>query len=107
MTDLELKRLAHFIVIEQSQSEQWMTAFVAAQAKNKKPEKRIVSAKKAAEILGLSVWQLYRIKDDENGMPRFSYIKSGNKKSSTLKFNAVTLVDEYEKYIAKKRMTHK
>ena len=48
-----LKRLAHFIVLEQTS--------------NKETPKRFVSAEEAAEILGMSVEKLYRIKDDENG----------------------------------------
>ena len=64
--------------------------------------KRLVPAKKAADMLSISVWQLYRIKDDKDGRPQFSYTK-GDSKSSPLKFNAVTLVDEYERYLANKR----
>jgi len=103
MTDGELRRLAHFIVLEQASSQEWMEAFAKEYAKitkGKESPKRFVSAKQAAGILGISVWQLYRIKDDENGNPRFSYIKSGAEKSSTLKFNAATLMDEYERYIS-------
>ena len=103
MTDNELKRLAHLIVMEQAQNEEWMQAFAKAQAKLQKTEKRLVSAKKAAEILGISTWQLYRIKDDEDGKPQFSYTK-GESHSSPLKFNAATLTDEYERYLAKKRV---
>ena len=105
MTDGELRRLAHFIVLEQASSKEWMEAFAKEYAritKGKETPKRFVSAKQAAVILGISVWQLYRIKDDENGKPRFSYIKSGTEKSSTLKFNAATLVEEYERYISSK-----
>lgn len=45
------ERLAHFIVLEQTSE----------------TPNRFVSAEEAAVILGISVWQLYRIKDDENG----------------------------------------
>lgn len=99
MTDAELKRLAHLIVLEQASNEEWMMAFAKAQSKMKKPEKKLISAKKAAEILGISVWQLYRIKDDEDGRPRFSYTK-GSSQSSPLKFNSATLVEEYERYLS-------
>lgn len=103
MTDNEMKRLAHLIVMEQAQNEEWMLAFAQAQAKLQKTEKKLVSAKKAADMLGISVWQLYRIKDDEYGKPQFSYTK-GDSQSSPLKFNAVTLIDEYEHYLAKKKV---
>ena len=48
MTDNELKRLAHLIVIEQAQNEDWMLAFAKAQSKLQKTEKRLISSKKAA-----------------------------------------------------------
>lgn len=100
MTDQELQKLARLIVIEQANNEQWMEAFARANAKLQKPEKRLVSAKKAADILGISVWQLYKIKDDEYGRPNFSYTK-GDSQSSPLKFNANTLIEEYERLLAK------
>ncbi len=68
----------------------------------KEPKKKLVSAKIAADTLGISVWQLYRIKDDEDGRPRFSYSK-GSSQSSPLKFNAVTLIEEYERFLSTKR----
>lgn len=102
MTDNELKRLAHLIVIEQAQNEDWMLAFAKAQSKLQKTEKRLISSKKAAEMLGISVWQLYRIKDDEDGRPQFSYTK-GESQSSPIKFNAATLMDEYERFLARKK----
>lgn len=102
MTDNELRRLAHLIVLEQASNEQWMIAFAKAQSKLQKPQKKLVSAKIAAEMLGISVWQLYRIKDDEDGTPRFSYTK-GESQSSPLKFDASTLLEEYEKYLASKK----
>ncbi len=71
-------------------------------SKGMKKAKRLVPAKKAAEMLGISVWQLYRIKDDKDGRPQFSYTKGGSQ-SSPIKFNAVTLIDEYERYLAHKR----
>ncbi len=71
-------------------------------SKGMKKTKRLISAKKAAEILGISVWQLYRIKDDADGVPQFSYTK-GDSQSSPLKFNETTLIEEYERYLANKR----
>lgn len=71
-----------------------------AQAAGRRPASKLVSAKDAAAMLGISVMQLYHIKDDENGMPRFSYIKAGSAKSATLKFDLSKLMKEYEQYIA-------
>lgn len=102
MTDLELRKLAKMIVQEQARSSEWMNAFAKAQAHNQKPAETLVSAQKAATILGISVWQLYRIKDDEDGRPQFTYIK-GDSKSSPIKFNSATLMEEYERYVAKKK----
>ena len=100
MTDNELRRLAHYIVLEQANNEQWLTAYAKAQSKLRVPEKRLIGAKKAAEMLGISVTLLRRIKDDENGVPQFSYVKGGSK-SSPLKFNAAKLMEEYERYVSR------
>lgn len=103
MTDLELRKLARMIVQEQAENEQWMIAFAKAQSKLQKPVEKLVSPAKAAEILGISVWQLYHIKDDEDGRPRFSYVKTGNSQSSPLKFNAATILEEYDRYLSQKK----
>ena len=103
MSDNELRRLAKMIVIEQANNEQWLMNFAKAQQKMQKPEMRLVSAKKAAEMLGISVWQLYRIKDDESGRPQLSYTK-GDSQSSPLKFDASTLLEDYERYLARKKL---
>ena len=102
MTDSEMRRLAHYIVVEQASNEQWLTAYAKAQSKLREPQRRLISAKEAASMLGISVWQLYRIKDDDNGAPQFSYTK-GNAKSSPLKFNSATLLEEYERYLSKQK----
>ncbi len=102
MSDNELRRLAHLIVLEQASNEQWMIAFAKAQSKLQKPQKKLVSAKIAADTLGISVWQLYRIKDDEDGRPQFSYTK-GESQSSPLKFDASTLLEDYERYLARRK----
>lgn len=101
MTDFELRKLAHYIVVEQASNEQWLTAFAKAQAKIKNSEKRLISAKKAANMLGISVHQLRRIKDDEDGKPQFSYTK-GSAKSSPIKFDVSRLIEEYNMFLAKK-----
>ncbi len=102
MTDSELQRLAHMIVLEQASNEKWMAAFAKACAGLQQSEQKLISAHKAADMLGISVWQLYRIKDDEEGKPRFSYTK-GKSKSSPLKFNAATLLDEFERYLSQNK----
>jgi len=71
-----------------------------AKAIGSRPVKKLVSAKEAAAMLGISVMQLYHIKDDENGAPRFSYIKTGSSKQASLKFDLSKLMKEYERYIA-------
>lgn len=68
-----------------------------------KRKPKLVSPNKAAEILGISVWQLYRIKDNANGIPRFSYIKTGNSNSSPLKFDASKILEEYELYLSERK----
>ncbi len=64
------------------------------------PARRLVTTKEAAAMLGISAMQLYHIKDDENGVPRFSYIKTGSSKQAPLKFDASKLMKEYERFIA-------
>ena len=71
-----------------------------AKAISHKPVKKLISAKDAAAMLGISVMQLYHIKDDENGVPRFSYIKTGSSRQASLKFDSSKLMTEYERYIA-------
>lgn len=104
MSDGELRRLARMIVQEQAKSEAWMTAFAKAKAKLEKPTKNLVSAKQAAEMIGISVWQLYRIKDDENGHPQFTYVK-GDSQSSPLYFDADLLIEEYKKFQLRRKMS--
>jgi len=71
-----------------------------AKAMSHKQVNKLVSTKEAAAMLGISAMQLYHIKDDENGVPRFSYIKTGSAKQATLKFDSSKLMREYEHYIA-------
>ena len=97
MTYNELQTLAKLIVQEQASSKEWMEAFVKAQSEVKVPSVKYVSAKTAAEMLGMSVWQLYRIKG------HLTHKKSGKEQSSTLKFDAWKLVEDYERYIASKK----
>ena len=66
------------------------------QKSGKNLQRRNVNAKVAADMLGISVRQLRRIKDS------FSYVKTGNTQQSGIMFNANTLHEEYEAYIASK-----
>lgn len=100
MSYSEMRQLAKLIVEEQANSEAWMAAFAKANSKLQKKDDKLLSAKEAADMLGISVSLLYHIKDYEDGRPRFSYIKCGKSKSATLKFKASTLVEEYERYVA-------
>lgn len=106
MTYSEMQTLARLIVQEQARNPEWMAAYIEAQSKQEKSEDKLISAKEAASKLGISVWLLYRIKDDENGNPQFSYRK-GESQSSPLKFNAATLMKEYDAYLAKRRINKK
>lgn len=103
LSDLELRKLARMIVEEQAENEQWMMNFAKAQSKLKEKERRLVSPEEAAKMIGISVWQLYHIKDDEHGNPRFSYVKSGESRSSRLKFDASVIVDEYSRFLASRK----
>ena len=94
MTDAELKKLASYIVQEQARSKEWMTAYVREQ-NLQSSEPLYYTPRQAAQVLGISVSSLYKIKD------AFTYIKSGSSKSSTLKFAVKTLQEEYNQYLIK------
>ena len=104
MTDREIDLLTQRIVFHAMNSDELIARVSKAMQKNKKPEKKLISLKKAAEMLGISHWQLYRIKDDASGRPQFSYVKTGTAKSSTVKFNAATIHEEYERYLASRKI---
>lgn len=104
MSDGELRRLARMIVQEQAKSEAWMMAYAKAKAELEKPSKKLVPAKQAAEMIGISVWQLYRIKDDENGCPQFTYVK-GDSQSSPLYFDGDLLVEEYRRFQLRRKVS--
>ena len=97
MTDTEIRKLAHYVVMEACTNDDLLRKIANMTTKAQKPPKRLVSAKRAAERLGISVWQLYRIKE------HFSYVKGGDSNSSVLKFNESTLVDEYELYLMSRK----
>lgn len=94
MTDQELQKLAAMIVEQQAKDKAWMQAYVAERIRQEGIDgnTNLVSAAKAAEILGISVSRLYHIKQ------HFHYVKGGSK-SSPLKFDADRLKEDYLDYI--------
>ena len=96
MTTEELKQLAQFMVEAASANKTFMHNLARAMH-DVQQEKRLITAKEAAQMLNISVWTLYRI------MPAFSAIKTGSSKSSTWRFNADTLLQEYENYLVSRQ----
>lgn len=98
MSDVELRKLAHYIVVE-AREDDVLLAKVAKmlQKFSVKQERRNVNAKVAADMLGISVRQLRRIKE------HFSCVKTGTSKQAGIMFNANTLQQEYDAYIALKQ----
>lgn len=95
MTDYELQRLAAMIVESQANNKEWMQAYVAERIRQEQginASTNLVSANKAAEILGISVGHLRRIKE------HFHYVK-GRSQSSPLRFDADKLKEDYLNYI--------
>jgi len=95
MTDSELQKLAAMIVEQQSKDKAWMQAYVAERIRQEQGmdgNTNLVSAAKAAEIIGISVGHLYHIKD------HLHYVKGGSQ-SSPLKFDADRLKEDYLNYI--------
>lgn len=83
------------IVEQQSKDKAWMQAYVAEHIRQEQGidgNTNLVSAAKAAEILGISVSRLYHIKNN------FHYVKGGSQ-SSPLKFDADRLKEDYLLYI--------
>lgn len=99
MSDMELMKLAHYVALElEARGDEGFLAKLAKmlQKSGKAEQRRNVNAKAAAQILGISVRQLRRIKDN------FSYVKTGTSQQAGIMFNANTLQDEYEAYVASK-----
>ena len=95
MTDYELQKLAAMIVEQLSKNKAFMQAYVAKRIRQEQgidASTNLVSAAKAAEILGISVGHLRRIKD------HLHYVKGGSQ-SSPLKFDADRLKEDYLLYI--------
>ena len=97
MTDYEIKKIAKAIIEEALQNDALLRKIASYGQLQGKGGERLVTAKEAAKMLGISVSHLYHIKDDENGVPQFNYIK-GNGKQAPLRFNANTLMSDYERY---------
>ena len=57
---------------------------------------RLISCREAAARLGISMDRLRKIKDDEAGTPRFSYVKRGEGQRARLYFDADRLMGEYQ-----------
>lgn len=95
MTDQELQKLAAMIVEQQAKDKAWMQAYVAEHIRQEQgidASTNLVSASEAAEIIGISVGHLRRIKD------HLHYVKGGSQ-SSPLKFDADRLKEDYLDYI--------
>lgn len=103
LTNGDCKKMMDYFIQALKQDAELQAVMANALRKSVKPCKQLISAKAAAKLAGISVWQLYRIKDDECGKPRFSYIKTGHTKSSTLRFNANTFMDEYQRYVSSRQ----
>lgn len=101
MTDDDLKRLAHFIVMEQATNETFIKALAKATRELTQTE-RLVSLKEAAAIIGKSVSWLYKHKE-ENGVRNFSFVKDDSSQNASVMFNATTLMDEYNSYVRRKK----
>lgn len=59
-------------------------------------DQRLIPCREAAERLGISMDRLRKIKDDDKGTPRFSYIKRGEGQRARLYFDADRLMAEYQ-----------
>lgn len=105
MTEREIDLLAQRICFYAKNDDELLEKVAKFIGKSSKPEPRLVSTKRAAEIIGISEWQLYHIKDDEDGRPQFTYVKAGNSKSARLKFDASVIREEYERFLSKKKNT--
>ena len=105
MTEREIDLLAQRICFYAKNDDELLEKVAKFIGKSAKPEPRLVSTKTAAEIIGISEWQLYHIKDDEDGKPQFTYVKTGKSKSARLKFDASVIREEYERFLAKKKNT--
>ena len=103
MTDREIDLLAQRICFYAKNDDELLKKVAKFVKQAEKPENKLISLQEAAERLGISKWQLYRIKDDASGKPQFSYVKTGESQSSPIKFNAATLQEEYQRYIASKK----
>lgn len=103
LSDAEMKTIATYIIKMAREDDLLLERLAKASEKLRSRKQRFITAKKAAETLGISTWSLYRLKTYPSGEPIFTSVKSGNSKSSTLKYDASRLVEEYQAYLAWKR----
>lgn len=103
MSELEIRTQIRYVIAEMLDSDAFFQKMVKAMANAKANEKRLITAKEAAQRLNISMSLLYKMKTYPDGTPIFSVVKTGNAKSSTLRYNSATLVREYEAYLAWKR----
>lgn len=96
MTENELKTIARYL----AEDETFLHNLARALHDVQHEGKRLISAKEAAALLGISVWSLYRIKHYPDGSPIFSCVKTGTKQSNTLRYDANTIQQEYAAYLA-------
>ena len=100
MNEAQIRLLAKYIVEYAREDNKLLEKVAKMVERQRSKQKRLVSAKVAATMLGISIGTLYRLKKYPDGRPIFSCIKSGTSKSSTLKYNAATILEEYEEYLA-------
>lgn len=103
MTDVEIRMLAKYIVEESNSDGAVLDKIISVVVTGDKSERRLVSAKKAAEILGISTSLLYKTKCYPDGRPILTCMKLGSNKSNILRYDANKIVLEWEAYAAWKR----
>lgn len=98
MSDIDLRKLASYIVEEQAGNPQWMLGYAKAQEKlhRSKAAPRWVNSKVAAGILGISCRTMRSIKEN------FTYTKNGNSNQSNIYFDANKLLTDYDRLLAAK-----
>ena len=103
LSEAEMRTIAMNIIKFAREDDKLLEKVAKMTEKLRSKQQRFVTAKTAASMLGISTWTLYRLKTYPSGEPVFTSIKSGSSRSSTLKYDASKLVQEYEAYLAWKR----
>ena len=102
LSDNDCRKIAVFICEAMKEDIELQQVIADAMKKVVKPKRCLIRLSEAAIILGISKSQLYKIKDDEQGNKRFSYVKQGSSKSCPVLFDSSRLVQEYERYLLEK-----